>query len=248
MSDILTTDAKSTTDASTSTDSQKTDQGAADKQPAQGDQSQTSDKKADPAPWLDKAEEGKEKKAESDKDKAKDSKTEGEDKEKKPEGDEGKADKDQTEKDDKAAPEEYAEFKLADGVQVNEEVLKDFTALAKEANLTQEQAQKFIDFQNKIETARAEALTQEVTAWTKQAETDKEYGGAAFQENVASANIALAKYGSPELIGLLKDSGFSNHPEVIRCFVKIGKELKEGGSKRTTSQSSGKKKLVDIYD
>lgn len=252
MSDILNADAQGTTDASQSADT-GTDASKTDNQSADGDKSQNSDNKADPAPWLEKDGSDKaDKKADSDADKkadASDGKKDEGDKDKKPDGEDGESDKDQTDKkDDQGAPEEYADFKLAEGMQVNDEALTDFKALSRELNLTQDQAQKFIDLQSKIETARIEAFANEVKEWDKQSRTDKEFGGAGFEANVAAANSALAKFGSPELITLLRNSGYSNHPEVIRCFVKIGNALKEGGTKRQTSQTSGKKQLKDIYD
>lgn len=63
--------------------------------------------------------------------------------------------------------------------------------------------------------------------WVDQAKADKEFGGSKFDENLAVANSALDAVGTPELKTLLRTTGFGNHPEVIRAFVKVGKALGE---------------------
>lgn len=146
------------------------------------------------------------------------------------------------------APESYSDFQLAEGAEVNEAVLTDFKEFAKELNLTQDQAQKLVDFQQDIELQRVEAFQAEVDGWVDTAKTDKEFGGKTFDENVSLANEALKEFGTPELINFLRDTRAGNHPEVIRTFYRIGKQLKEGGVKRGSNSAGGPKKLTDIYD
>lgn len=128
-----------------------------------------------------------------------------------------------------AAPENY-DFKAPEGVSLNAEVVGEFAAFAKEKNLSQEDAQKFVDFGAKaVQRANAqtlENLTQIQTQWLSDARADKEYGGDALDENMAAANNAVATYGTPELTKMLKESKLGNHPEVIRFFYRVGKTLK----------------------
>lgn len=87
----------------------------------------------------------------------------------------------------------------------------------------------------------AKAWDAQVEGWKADAKADKEIGGDAFDQNVAIASKALKAYGSEELHKILDDSGLGNHPEVIKAFWKMGKEMAEA----TTEPSSG---LVRTYD
>lgn len=146
------------------------------------------------------------------------------------------------------APEEYADFALPEGFQVDDAVMGDYKALAKELNLPQAAAQRLVDLQARMETARAEAFAEQVSGWKTSSQNDKEFGGKDFDANKAVANKALVEFGSPDLVKLLQETQLGNHPEMVRAFYKIGKLLEEGGSKRTSANSSGKLRMTDIYD
>jgi hypothetical protein len=59
--------------------------------------------------------------------------------------------------------------------------------------------------------------------WREQSQNDSEFGGDKFEESIAVARTAIAKFGTPELKQLLDEHGVGNHPEVIRFMVKVGK-------------------------
>lgn len=161
--------------------------------------------------------------------KAGDDTVDGADKDKKPEG----------------APERYEAFKMPDGIELDAAALAEFEPVARELNLTQEQAQKLVDLEAKrrvdAAAAQAKAWGDQVQAWGAAAENDPEIGGTKFTENLALAKTALDKFGSPELKAALDATGAGNHPEFIRAFVKIGKAMAEdvivggpkGGAKGT---------------
>ncbi|MBL4763478.1 MAG: hypothetical protein JKY93_12380, partial [Gammaproteobacteria bacterium] len=67
-------------------------------------------------------------------------------------------------------------------------------------------------------------------AWKTEAKADKEIGGAAFDENMAHAQKALAKYGSTELKEFGEQYGWADHPEYLRMMVRVGKTLSEDNS------------------
>lgn len=125
------------------------------------------------------------------------------------------------------APEQY-EFKAPEGKEFSPEVIGAFSEVAKELNLSQDDAQKVID---KIAPAFAErqanAIEQARTTWAESAKTDKEFGGDKLDENLAVAKKALDTFGTPELRTLLNDSGLGNHPEIIRAFYRAGKAISE---------------------
>lgn len=129
------------------------------------------------------------------------------------------------------APEEYADFQLPEGVQLDAELTSDLKAVAKELNLTQEQAQKLADLAaNKtqgIGARQMEAITAAQQQWTADAKADKEFGGESLNENLGIAKKALDSFGTPELRTLLNESGLGNHPEIIRAFYRAGKAISE---------------------
>ena len=107
----------------------------------------------------------------------------------------------------------------------------EFTALAKEAGLPQEAAQKSVELgatmAQRLANQPQEILAQAREEWANQTKSDKEFGGDRLNENLAVAKKAMDAFGTTELKQLLDQSGFGNHPEVVRAFVKIGKALSE---------------------
>lgn len=149
-------------------------------------------------------------------------------------------------------PEEYADFTVAEGIEINPEVLNDFKGLAKEFGLTQEAAQKLIDMQSRMEGQRAEAvqkaLSEQSQAWVKSLREDAEFGGEGYDKNVATAVKAVERFASPELRSLLNDSGLGNHPELVKLFHRIGKAISEdslalGGTQQDPASDDPAKRL-----
>lgn len=129
------------------------------------------------------------------------------------------------------APETYADFVLPEGVTLDSELLAEFTPVLKELNLSQAQAQKVIDFAPKLISQAVEGLKaqmiEEARSWHDASRADKEIGGAKMAENLAIANKAFVKFGTPELKTFLASRGLNAHPELIRAFVRAGKAISE---------------------
>jgi len=126
------------------------------------------------------------------------------------------------------APEKY-EFKpIENAAAFDDAVIGAFSEVAKELNLTQDNAQKILDKVAPMMAARSaerfEATNQE---WVAQATTDKEFGGDKLTENLAIAKSAMDKFATPELKELLNKTGLGNHPEFIRAFYRAGKAISE---------------------
>lgn len=128
---------------------------------------------------------------------------------------------------DKDVPEEYEKFSLPEGFEYDEGKAKEFGALAKELGLSQDKAQKLVDMYvgnlRQGLSAQVEAVTERNRGWQEAARSDKEFGGADFDKNLAIANEGLRRLGTPELISYLEESGLGNHPEVIRLCWRAGK-------------------------
>jgi len=127
------------------------------------------------------------------------------------------------------APEKYEAFKLPDDVQSVAETLEEFTGLAKKHNLSQDAAQEFVDMGAKLNQRfvqqQQEVMAQAKAEWTKQSMADKEFGGEKAKENIGVAETAIKAWTTPEFRKLLKDSGLSQHPEMIRTFFRVGKAM-----------------------
>jgi hypothetical protein len=123
------------------------------------------------------------------------------------------------------APEKY-EFQSPQGAEFDDKVLGVYSDVARELDLSQEDAQKLLD---KVAPALQERALERQgmmrTEWADQARADQEIGGDAFDANLDVANQALARFASPDFINLLQESGLGNHPEMIRAWVKVGKAV-----------------------
>jgi len=150
------------------------------------------------------------------------------------------------------APEQYADFTAPEGVTLNAEVLGEFKAMAKERNLSQEDAQKFADLGAKLIQQTDDKITAQIEAtqaqWLEATQSDKEYGGDKLTENMAIANKALAAFGTPELTQLLGETKLGNHPEVIRAFYRVGKAISEDRLIPGTTRTGGGPSAQSIYD
>lgn len=144
------------------------------------------------------------------------------------------------------APESYADFTMPEGMEVDKAALEQFLPVARELNLTQEQAQKLIDIRSqqveKQARAQQDSWNNTLTGWVDQGKKDAEFGGDNYDANVAIAQRALEKIGTPELREALNMSGMGNHPEVIRAFVRVGKLLETDSP--VTPQGDGHKKTA----
>ncbi|EKS6746826.1 TPA: peptidase [Enterobacter cloacae subsp. cloacae] len=130
------------------------------------------------------------------------------------------------------APEKY-EFKGGEGVELDTEALKDFEPVARDLNLTNEQAQKLVDAYPKIlagvQQRQAEAWQKQTEGWAETVKADKEIGGDKLTANLSAAQRALDQFGTPELKEYLNATGLGNHPDLVKTFVKIGKAMSEDG-------------------
>lgn len=156
------------------------------------------------------------------------------------------SDSEQTDSSSTGVPESYADFTMPEGIDVDTSLLDEAIPVFKDLGLDQAGAQKLVD----IEAGRAVARVQKqhddfnqmIDGWKNQSMNDKEFGGDNFNENVAVAQQAIEKFGTPELNQLLSDHGVGNHPEVIRFMVRVGNLTKEkaiegGGTPASPQQS-----------
>lgn len=144
-------------------------------------------------------------------------------------------------------PDKY-EFAPIEGVTFDDKQLETASAVFKELGLTQDQASKLTGMQAEMRKAADAKIVADYAAsqeaFRKASETDKEYGGTAFKENVALAKKALDRFGTPELRTALDELGVGSHPEVVRAFVRIGKAMSEDGLTLGQSGENGSKRSL----
>jgi hypothetical protein len=155
------------------------------------------------------------------------------------EGKEAEGAKDDKSKDPNAkpagAPEKYEDFTLPDGLTIPDDVKASALTLFKDLNLSQEAAQKLIDFQMGVEQKAAADLKKHWDTthetWVKGFREDKEIGGENEKQSLAYAKAALAsEFATPALKEALEVTGAGNHPEVIRLLARLGKAVSDDKS------------------
>ena len=138
--------------------------------------------------------------------------------------------------------EKHAEFvlKLEEGSLLSDSDIDRISTLAKEKGLSEEDAKALMSGENAAVTGYKDAQMQEVedvrTSWVEESKSDKEFGGEEFDANMAVAKTAIDKYGSAEFKKSLEDTGFGNHPEVVRTFYRIGQAM--ANDKLVTAEST----------
>lgn len=150
---------------------------------------------------------------------------------------EGKSLANQTQAEATGAPEAYAAFKVPEGYTLDEDIAKEAGALFKERGLTQEQAQKFVDFYvaktNEAVNAPYEVWRETQAEWVKQVKADPFLGPRLSNvTNTISKAIDLISKDNPKLAEgfrqVMDFTGAGNHPAFIRMFYEMASRLTEG--------------------
>lgn len=150
----------------------------------------------------------------------------------------GKADDKSTFNKDKpagaGAPESYADFKLPDGLKLDDAAIKEATGVFKELGLSQESAQRLVDFHAKQLQAVAEgpinAYIEMKKGWgdevTKTYGKDIEPGGKHF----TSVGGLLEQLGPAEtpFREAMDVTGIGSHPAFVAAFIKLAEMLGSG--------------------
>jgi hypothetical protein len=148
----------------------------------------------------------------------------------------------------------YGEFKLPDGATVDGASLEQATALFREAGLSQEQAQKFIDLAVSREQAAAhkgvQAFVDLQTKWVSEIKADPEIGGTRFEASMASAGRAIDRLGVPGLKEALNLTGAGNNPAIVKAFVRLGQMVSEDRFMpgRSAAPAASRSPAETIYD
>jgi len=141
-------------------------------------------------------------------------------------------------------PEEY-ELPEIDGLEYDEEAIAEFKGLAKELNLTKEQAKKFYEYAASKSKAIQEQAAQQMEENEAKRKAEKEAvistlkkeWGDDFEPNQQILKRGFANYATPSLIKKINDTGLGNDVDLVKLFYELGKTVMEdpGAHSRTTS-------------
>lgn len=146
-------------------------------------------------------------------------------------------------------PEKY---KLAppEGFELEPETTAAFEGVARELNLTNDQANKLVplgaQLVAKVQAQQAEVHQQQVTKWADEAKADKEYGGEKFDASLAVALKARDRFATPELKTLMDQTGLGNHPEMVRLFHRIGTAIADDSFVQAPAADGAQKSAASV--
>ena len=135
-----------------------------------------------------------------------------------------KEDSKEEKKESSNAPEKYEDFKVPEGFNFNEEALGEYKDLAKELDLSQENAQKLVDYQIKL-MQKQQATIDEYAK--KEAETWKAETQKAFSKEEIADAVRGFKSAPQDVQNMLAACGFDNHKSFVEFFMHVGKSIKE---------------------
>lgn len=149
---------------------------------------------------------------------------------------------------------DYSKIDMPEGFEVNQEIMAEVSPLLKEMRADAEKAQALAAVGAKLiedtYNKQLQAWQKQVDDWEKEVLADSEIG---TKEAIAIANRAVQKFGSPKLQEELLRLGIGNHPELVRCFWKIGTMISDD-SLVVSSKSNAEPKTLgealygDKYD
>ena len=136
-------------------------------------------------------------------------------------------------------PEAY-ELTAPEGLTIDADLLAEATPIFKEAGLSNDQAQAILpaakSLMEKTQQATIQTMidggNQQRKSWLDAAKADEQIGGNKWDASLDSAGKALDALGHPEgseFRTALNETGFGNHPEMIRIFARLGQMVGEDG-------------------
>jgi hypothetical protein len=150
------------------------------------------------------------------------------------------------------------EFKIAlpEGFVADETQLAAFTAAAKDAGLTSEQASKVAVWDIARQKQAADLAVKQWEAqddkWKAEIAGDAEIGGDKLNESVVAAKRALRAFGGEAVVKVINEYGLGNHPELVRTFARMGRAMGEDKSVSSRSKDAGplteRERLARFYN
>lgn len=139
-----------------------------------------------------------------------------------------------------AGPPEAYELTAPEGMTLDADMVAEATPVFKELNLSNDAAQKLMPvagkFAEKIAANAVQGIidrgNEQRKAWLDTAKKDPEIGGGKWDASLHAAGRGLDALGFKEgsdFRKALNETGFGNHPDMIRAFAKVGQMVGEDG-------------------
>ena len=122
---------------------------------------------------------------------------------------------------------QYEKFTIPEGFDYDDGKVNEFSALARELNLSQEQAQKLVDLHVRHWLGFEEQTKAQAREWSRQSMEDPEFGGQKFTQSLRDAHRFINVFGGEKLKAALEATGAGNHPEIFKAFARAGRILGE---------------------
>lgn len=146
---------------------------------------------------------------------------------------------------DKDKPVEY-KLALPQDSLLEPSVIDEIVSYATEQGLSNEAAQKMVERESNAVARHEEAKDKEVIdirkGWKEDAKADKELGGENLKASTETAMRVIERFASKDFKTMLEDTGFGNHPEVIRIFKRIGEMMTDDQFVMAKSQTGNQDK------
>lgn len=169
------------------------------------------------------------------------------------EGEEG-AEKEEGEGEKQGATEKYEDFKMPEGTELDAEVGAAFQGVAKELNLSQEQAQGFLDKMAPVLQKRsADRIAAISNEWMEQSKADKEFGGQKLMQSlsdIARLRDTFARNADGSIDADIQEflsSPMGNHPGALRLLSRIGRAFGEAKYPGGGSAEDGRYTAEQFY-
>ncbi len=139
-------------------------------------------------------------------------------------------------------PEKY-DLKLPEGSQLPPAHVEKLASLAKERGLSQDEAQAMLDRDSGLISSYAkeqqDQFKKQSDTWKAEFVADKEFGGEKATENVELAHRVVKRFADDKFVQELERSGLGDHPDLLRTFARIGKEMSEDRLRMPNTQGGG---------
>lgn len=160
------------------------------------------------------------------------------------------APKEEVPKEDKVDEPKPIELKLPKDSLLDDKAVDRIKSLAKENNLSQEQAQLLLENESNAlstyDSAQKEKLTTLSNQWIDQSKADPEIGGKNFDESISLAQSAMKKFATEAFIQNLNKTQLGNHPEMIRVFARIGRAMQSDKLVIGSNEPTDRKGISDL--
>lgn len=145
----------------------------------------------------------------------------------------------------KAAPVDY-KLALPKDSLLEPSVIDEIVSYAKEQGLSNEAAQTLVEREHKAVARHEEAKDKEVEeirkGWKEDTKADKELGGDNLNKSSETALRVIDRFATKGFKTMLSDTGFGDHPEVVRIFKRIGDTMTDDQFVMAKAQTGNQEK------